>query len=104
MAEVEQTLEEELEAAIETRQEFRDLLKSPAWDRLVKIVEQQAANRVSDVLMQATGLDSLIKIEYEKGIRAGLILAIQLPALIIESLDNDIEALSATLEEDEDAT
>jgi hypothetical protein len=54
--------------------------------------------------MQATGLDSLIKIEYEKGIRAGLISAIQLPALIIESLDNDIEALSATLEEDEDAT
>ena len=43
MAEVEQTLEEELEAAIETRQEFRDLLKSPAWDRLVKIVEHAGA-------------------------------------------------------------
>jgi len=52
--------------------------------------------------MQATGLDSLIKVEYEKGIRAGILSVVQLPALIIESLDNDIEALSAQLEDQTD--
>jgi hypothetical protein len=101
--EVEPTPEEELTAAIETRQEFRDLLKSPAWDRLVKICNQQAENRIADVLMQATGLDSLIKVEYEKGIRAGIVSVVQLPALIIESLDNDIETLSSQIEETENA-
>ena len=100
--EVDQTPEEELQAAIETRQEFRDLLKVPAWDRLVRIAEEQARGRVADVLMQATGLDSLIKVEYEKGIRAGILSVVQLPALIIESLDNDIEALSAQLEDQTD--
>lgn len=54
--------------------------------------------------MQATGLDSLIKVEYEKGVRAGIVSVVQLPALIIESLDNDIEVLSSQLEEVEDAT
>jgi hypothetical protein len=53
--------------------------------------------------MQATGLDSLIKVEYEKGIRAGIVSVVQLPALIIESLDNDIETLSSQIEETENA-
>ena len=91
------TPEGELTEATEVRQEFRDLLKSPAWVRLVKIIEAQAEHRMSDVLCPAQGFDSLVKMEYEKGVRAGMLLAIRLPLSIIENLDIDIEQLQGEI-------
>jgi hypothetical protein len=101
MEEVEQTQEEELTAATEVRQEFRALLKSPAWARLVKVIEAQAEQRLSDVLSPASGLDTLVKMEYEKGVRAGMLMIARLPHSIVESLDQDIEELSHQVGDEE---
>lgn len=88
---------------METLQEFRALLKAPAWDRLVKIIDAQAEHRLSDVLCSAQGLDSLIKMEYEKGVRAGMLLVKRLPESIVENLQQEVEELSQSIGDDEDA-
>lgn len=104
METVEVTPEEELTQATDQRQEYRALLKLPAWDLLVSITRAQAEHRLSDVLSPASGLDSLIKMEYEKGVRAGMLMMIQLPERIIEALDQDIETLAQQIGDFEDAT
>jgi len=100
---VEQTQEEELTAAMDLRREYRDLLKSPAWVRLAEIIKVQCESRLGDVLQPAKGLDSLVSMEYEKGVRAGMLLVSQLPSVILEGLDDEIETLSQMIEDEDNA-
>jgi len=41
--------------------------------------------------------------EYEKGVRAGMLLVSQLPSVILEGLDDEIETLSQMIEDEDNA-
>jgi hypothetical protein len=72
------------------------LVKQPAWQDYVELLNKQLELRGMDVLEPAGSVDGVIFAEYKKGAMSGLILARDLPAAIIA------EARDMQPDEDED--
>ena len=94
-------LEQQLEGATETRQEFRDLLKSPAWAKLVEYFKVQGELRMQDLLSPAEGFDGMLRKEVMVGERNILLMFPRFPDLLIEGLDSEIKELQQTLSPDD---
>lgn len=114
--ELAQTREEELEEAETLVQSYRSLVKYLEWDRLVKEMKIQAERRLHDLMapvgqaaegQQVDGMTMVLKTEFEKGVRAGILMTIGLPEAMIEYYDEEAKRLRAEIEieqgEDTDA-
>lgn len=85
MEEVQVSMSEQVE-------EWNTLLRCKAWKWLESILQQQAAGRVNQILLQPlTSADDVFQQEFMKGEVASLRLVPQLPALEIERLKQDIQ-------------
>ena len=88
--ELEVSPEAELEEAEVKGPLYRSLGKSPGWDLLDEVVRAQAQGRLNQLIMSLSpeeGVDGFSKIlsqEYEKGVRAGMLMVIDLPAWMEE--------------------
>ena len=87
MAEQEEVSPEaELEEAEVKGPAYRSLVKSQGWGHLAEVVRAQAQNRLNQIiasLQPEEGIDGFSRVlnqEYEKGVRAGMLLVIDLPA------------------------
>src|SRR3990172_2165925 len=89
---------------VATVRDFQNLLESPAWVRLSKIVKAQLEARVNEVMLVPAGVGEgnpisvLLHAEYMKGEYNGLVSAMQLPQVQVDM----INAMLAN-EEPEDA-
>jgi hypothetical protein len=85
--------------------EYQDLLDSPGWALLSKIVQEQLAARVNDVMLVPSGggdgnpISALLNAEYMKGEYNGHVSVMHLPQVQISML----QAMITKLEENEDA-
>ena len=69
------------------------LLDSPGWAILKKWLDGQIRLREKDVFAESEGLDHLVVKERVCGERAGMMLALGLPQMLISGADEEIEQL-----------
>lgn len=103
-AEVQKVHEELLKASREALRQDRilkdgleGLVKHPGWKVFQDLLHKMIDARGMVVLMPAGNADGAIGLEFVKGTMNGLILARDLPSLIIDAVP------AATLEDDDDA-
>lgn len=81
---------------------YRSLTKSPAWDRLGKEMGGQITHRTND-LVNAMGLRAerenidgmtmVLKSEFDKGVRAGILFVMGFPRARIQALETSVGEL-----------
>ena len=72
--------------------EMQSLLKSPAWDRLANIVEEQARLRQNSILTtEEESITDLLSMARLKAERQGMLLVINLPQTIITNLKEELK-------------
>lgn len=72
---------------------LRALVKSPGWALLDRILSDQMRLRKRDITTRPlTDLDSTFALTYAQGELAGVRLARELPAILVEDLENEIDA------------
>lgn len=69
------------------------LIKSQGWDQLVEYAEKQIEHRSLGLQGQASGLDNCIANEYVKGEVAGIRLFLNIPAVVIEDFESQLDEL-----------
>ena len=106
--------EEQLEEAIEAVRQLRSLVRLPGWDRLANVMRGQANNRQNTILgalvpypeypvsldepvYPVDGLSRIFHQEFEKGVRSGLLMAVDLPRFWIEHYEAQIVQLREDL-------
>jgi len=83
----------------EEKEEWEELLRSPAWKRLETMMQEQAGGRVNQIVMSPLETaDSVFNQEFMKGEVAALRLVSQLPQLQIQQLESDIKTANLTKE------
>lgn len=91
---------DELQEALDLRQELRELIRSPGWHKYVEILQSQAemrqqADQALDLVNSENALAELIQLRAE---RRALDLARILPETLIEELTEDIESATSRSE------
>lgn len=76
---------------MELAHEFRALVKSPAWARLVEVAGNQVKMRETSIAQPMSGLDDAVSRNVLIGERLGILLFVGLPETILESLEEQIE-------------
>ena len=84
---------EEMEVLRKTQREFQELTKSQGWAQLVEYAEKQIAHRRVGLDMQSDGLDKCIANEFVKGEVAGIQLFINIPAVVIEDFESQLDEI-----------
>lgn len=114
------SLEERLEQVDSQLLLFRSLIKSPGWEELAKILRAQAELRANDILgnlgdknyeivtindrqriVPIDGMARALKTEFEKGVRAGMLLAADIPRATEELLTKAAEKIREQIAEEE---
>lgn len=83
---------------------YRSLIKSQGWDHLANVLKGQAEQRANDILTsigmkpqdpkdRKDGMTTVLEMEFEKGVRAGILLARDLPRAILEFAESHAEQL-----------
>lgn len=77
---------------METLHEFRNLVKSPAWARLVDAAEKQIEFRERQIIQMDMNTDEDVnEVRTLKAERSGIKLFLQIPTSIIENLEEDLK-------------
>lgn len=84
---------EEMEALRKTQREFQELLKFQGWAQLAEYAEKQISHREVGLQGQSQGLDQCISNEFVKGEIAGIRLFLNIPAVVIEDFDSQLEEI-----------
>lgn len=91
---IEQTIEELFKAARaadtedkERAQLFRSMTGSAAWKAYVELLESKLQTFSEALLAPAGSVDGMVALEYVKGAMSGLVLARDLPSVIIAAMD-----------------
>ena len=77
---------------------FKNLLDSVGWKRLMEVADGQLETRMPSVLEKVDNLLMVTGKEFEKGEMAGINLFMQLPGIAVESLTADIDTLEKELD------
>ena len=86
----------ELDQLLTASREFRDLVETPGWKRLVRIMESQQTVRANNILMEdITDMNGIIANLVNKGERKGIGLVLAFPQIAIEGMEGDIKILRA---------
>lgn len=88
--------------AQETRHNLRSLADSPGWAFVAKVLKDQLSTRQKDLDAPSEGMDGMVRKEYTTGERAGIMLALGLPSLLLNGIEEEIEALKLEIEEEND--
>lgn len=69
---------------------YRDLVRSAGWELLGELIEAQIKTRDNHILaMELNGIEDVMELQALKNERKGLKLAMQLPELVIQTIEND---------------
>lgn len=92
----ESNVQEELGQLLRASKEFRDLVETPGWKRLVRIMESQQTVRANSILMEdISDMNGIIANLVNKGERKGIGLVLAFPQVAIEGMEGDIKILQA---------
>jgi hypothetical protein len=92
----EDNVQEELDQLLTASKEFRDLIETPGWRRLVRIMEAQQTVRANSILMEdISDMNGIIANLANKGERKGIGLVLAFPQVAIEGMEGDIKILQA---------
>lgn len=93
---------QEMEELRQIVREFRELLNSPGWGRLVEYGEGQINGRVGSKVAPVEGLDHMIKNAITDAEVEGVRLFLKLPELAIEDFESQLTELKEEVKDDED--
>ena len=96
--EVEIPVEDQLRMLREEQAGLHQLLQSPVWDRLAKLIEKQIALRMPDALRILESVDQVTKQQFVAGEISALNMVKKLPAIQAEHIESEIEQLELTVE------
>ena len=83
-----------LRDAQEQLAQLQGLLKLASWHTLHALAQQQLTTRIDAVILNpASGADGVYAQEYMKGEIAGIKLFLQMPQLLIDQLQSDIDQM-----------
>lgn len=68
-------------------QVFKSLVATPGWAEYVKLLDTRIQLFADTMMMPAGSVDGMIALEHVKGTMRGLILARDLPSVIIQAMD-----------------
>lgn len=86
----------------ERAQLFRGMVNSPAWKLFIELLEAKLQLHADIMLQPALSMEGMIAREYIKGAMSGLVLARDLPSVIIGAMDQLRRDQRATGEDDDD--
>lgn len=66
---------------------FGALIKSQGWQEYIAILEARLQGMADEILKPSGSIDAMVGLEYVKGAMSGLILARDIPSVIIAAMD-----------------
>ena len=92
----EDNIQIELDQLLLASKEFRDLVETPGWRRLERIMESQQTVRANNILNEdISDMSGIIANLVNKGERKGIGLVLAFPRVAIEGMGEDIKILQA---------
>jgi hypothetical protein len=86
----------------ERAQLFRGMIASPAWKAFIALLEVKLQLHADIMMAPALSVDGMVAREYVKGAMSGLVLARDLPSIIIDAMDKLRQEQRATGYGDDD--
>lgn len=82
---------------------FGAMIRTAAWQEYIAILEAKLQGMADEILRPSQSVDAMVGMEYVKGAMSGLILARDLPSVIIGAMDQlRRDRVAPTDEENED--
>lgn len=87
--------------AQEIRHNLRRLVEGEGWKYVRTMLEEQLRLKQTELMAQSAGMDGMIAKEFVAGERAGIMLALSMPLLQLTGVEEEIQALTEELTEEE---